>query len=45
MHNRQSFIDNPDLVSWPESPGEYWFYGYRYGKDGAGGRVNKKELA
>jgi hypothetical protein len=28
-----SFNNNSEFTDWPTKPGEYWFYGYRYGKN------------
>ena len=30
-----SFIHDHRLTEWPDKVGPYWFYGYRYGKEGA----------
>lgn len=37
-----SFINNKQLVDWPKKPGNYWFYGYRYGKFDGNGDVDAK---
>ena len=31
-----SFKDNKNRVDWPTKVGNYWFYGYRYGKISCG---------
>ena len=38
-----SFIDNPDATDKiPTEVGDYWFYGYRYGKISCGHKTDKE---
>jgi hypothetical protein len=37
-----SFINNPNKVSWPKAEGTFWFYGYRYGKISCGSKCDKE---